>query len=388
VTSNLNDFTSAESCSAKCFWEVNCLFWSWNSETLVCALKSSDSGRVSNAAVTSGQTPCDVSPECGDVFERNVGYHGNDLIIMWDVDNNDACRLLCGNDPVCSHWGFRADQNRCVLKTSDGGRRDNTNVDSGQRPCTTTTTTTTTPAPPLSCHECDQFVGCASPDDVGNVTTCPPTTSHCMVSVNEGTGTVFRRCGEAAETAEQCESTITLAGNIIRTCFCRSSLCNSENEPTTTTTTTTTTSPPLVLVPNGNEIVNSLIDFLGEVEANANNTVSPTESTAGLDTTTEFDDGRPWIPVDHDPTKKAPDDSSTTKVYIFLHYLLRTLGFLIIVAMFIILFNACGGNPGAGARVVPMHPPPPAEALYLPPNTAERDMWAQLSPVPAGAESA
>ena len=45
--------------------------------------------------------------ECGDVFERNMGYHGNDLIIMWDVDNNDACRLLCGNDPVCSHWGFR-----------------------------------------------------------------------------------------------------------------------------------------------------------------------------------------------------------------------------------------------------------------------------------------
>ena len=32
----------------------------------------------------------------------------------------------------------------------------------------------------------------------------------------------------------------------VRTCFCRTSLCNSENEPTTTTTTTTTTtSPPL-----------------------------------------------------------------------------------------------------------------------------------------------
>ena len=96
-----------------------------------------------------------------------------------------------------AHLISRADQNRCVLKTSDGGRRDNTNVDSGQRPCTTTTTTTTTPPPPLSCHECDQFVGCASPDDVGNVTTCPPTTSHCMVSVNEGTGTVFRRCSSA-----------------------------------------------------------------------------------------------------------------------------------------------------------------------------------------------
>merc|ERR1712130_935928 len=172
--------------------------------------------------------------------------------------NNDACRLRCGNDPVCSHWGFRADQNRCVLKTSDGGRRQNINVDSGQRPCSTTTTTTTTPQPPLSCHECDQFVGCSSPDDVGNVTTCPETTSHCMVSVNEGTGKVFRRCGEAAETAEQCESSITLAGNIVKTCFCRESLCNSENEPTTTTTTTTTTSPPLVLVPNGNEIIDSL----------------------------------------------------------------------------------------------------------------------------------
>ena len=36
-----------------------------------------------------------------------------------------------------------------------------------------------------------------------------------------------------------------------------------------------------VLVPNGNEIIDSLIDFLGEVEANANNTVSPTESTTG-----------------------------------------------------------------------------------------------------------
>ena len=88
---------------------------------------------------------------------------------------------------------FRADQNRCVLKTSDGGRRDNANVDSGQRPCSTTTTTTTTTPPPLSCHECDQFVGCSSPEDVGNVTICPETTSHCMVSVNEGTGKVFRR---------------------------------------------------------------------------------------------------------------------------------------------------------------------------------------------------
>ena len=62
VSSNLNDFTSAESCSAKCFWEEACLFWSWNSQTLVCALKSSDSGRVSDATVTSGQRPCDVSP--------------------------------------------------------------------------------------------------------------------------------------------------------------------------------------------------------------------------------------------------------------------------------------------------------------------------------------
>ena len=140
-----------------------------------------------------------------------MGYHGNDLTIEWDVEDNDACRLRCGNDPVCSHWGFRwdsesdrsahlicrADQNRCVLKTSDGGRRQNINVDSGQRPCSTTTTTTTTPQPPLSCHECDQFVGCSSPDDVGNVTICPETTSHCMVSVNEGTGKVFRRCIDA-----------------------------------------------------------------------------------------------------------------------------------------------------------------------------------------------
>ena len=52
-------------------------------------------------------------------------------------------------------------------------------------------------------------------------------------------------------------------------------------------------------------------------------------------------------------------------MYIFLHYLLRTLGFLIIVAMFIILFNACGGNPGAAAKVVPMHPPPPAEVIVI-----------------------
>merc|ERR1711953_806214 len=141
VTSNLKDFTSAESCSAKCFRENECLFWSWNSQTLVCALKSSDSGRVSDAAVTSGQRPCNVIPECGDVFERSVGYHGNDLTIEWDVEDNDECRQRCGNDPVCSHWGFRADQNRCVLKTSDGGRRQNNAVDSGQRPCSTTTTT-------------------------------------------------------------------------------------------------------------------------------------------------------------------------------------------------------------------------------------------------------
>merc|ERR1719445_659310 len=124
---------------------------------------------------------------------------------------------------------------------------------------TTPTTTTTTPFI-LSCHECDQFVGCENPEDVGNVTICPETTSHCMVSVNEGSGKVFRRCGQAAETAEQCESSIDLSLNLVRTCFCRTSLCNSENEPTTTTTTTTT-SPPLVLVPNGNEIIDSLIDF-------------------------------------------------------------------------------------------------------------------------------
>ena len=65
VSSNLNDFTSAESCAAKCFWEEACLFWSWNSQTLLCDLKSSDLGRVSDtvsATVTSGQRPCDVSP--------------------------------------------------------------------------------------------------------------------------------------------------------------------------------------------------------------------------------------------------------------------------------------------------------------------------------------
>ena len=105
----------------------------------------------------------------------------------------DSGESNAGYDDVTENLIFRADQNRCVLKTSDGGRRDNANVDSGQRPCSTTTTTTTTTPPPLSCHECDQFVGCSTPEDVGNVTTCPETTSHCMVSVNEGTGTVFRR---------------------------------------------------------------------------------------------------------------------------------------------------------------------------------------------------
>ena len=106
-----------------------------------------------------------------------------------------------------------------------------------------------------SCHECDQFVGCEDPEDVGNVTICPETTSHCMVSVNEGTGKVFRRwdkhfnilsdnlihllsvyfcqdivflfnftlthfrCGQAAETAEQCESSIDLSLNLVSNYF-------------------------------------------------------------------------------------------------------------------------------------------------------------------------
>ena len=72
----------------------------------------------------------------GCLKEDNIDYEGNPIK---DGNSNsmEDCAKWCGKEPKCKFWTYRKSDNRCWLKFSDSGRRENTKVISGTKNCAT-----------------------------------------------------------------------------------------------------------------------------------------------------------------------------------------------------------------------------------------------------------
>ena len=179
---------------------------------------------------------------------------------------------------------------------------------------TTTTTTTSTTVGPLQCHTCSGF--CETEEDEGSLELCAADDNACVVefklSDDGSSSEVSRKCGahlsdsnDDIECREQVEE-----GSW--SCSCLLNECNNALETkkmmgyvTSTTTTTTTT------------------------------TADTTTTTSEESTTTDDDDGYTtytWITRPTQAGPPPPPPKSYYHLYVFFHYLIRILGFLIFLA--------------------------------------------------------
>ena len=54
----IDNVASAEACGKLCQEDGQCLFWTYQTDSTVCNIKTSDSGRTAAADRISGQKPC------------------------------------------------------------------------------------------------------------------------------------------------------------------------------------------------------------------------------------------------------------------------------------------------------------------------------------------
>ena len=184
---------------------------------------------------------------------------------------------------------------------------------------TSTTTTTTTTAAPLQCHTCSGY--CDSEEDEGTLELCADGDNVCVVefqlSADGEASSVSRKCGARLlddsdnNNNIECELEQGLWG-----CSCLGNGCNNALETkkmmgyvtsTTTTTTTTTTTEE-------------------------STTTTSEESTT---TTEDNDDDYTtyiWITRPTMAGPPPPPPKSHYHLYVFFHYLIRILGFLIFLA--------------------------------------------------------
>ena len=181
---------------------------------------------------------------------------------------------------------------------------------------TTTTTTTSTTAGPLQCHTCSGF--CEDEEDEGSLELCAAEDNACVVEFK------LSDDGSASEVSRKCGARLSDSNNDIEcrelgeegswTCSCLGNECNNALETkkmmgsvTSTTTTTTTTT-----------------------------TVTTITTSEELTTTTDDDDDGyttyTWITRPTQAGPPPPPPKSYYHLYIFFHYLIRILGFLIFLA--------------------------------------------------------
>ncbi|CDJ43801.1 PAN domain-containing protein, putative, partial [Eimeria tenella] len=137
---------SPSACMQECQSLKGCGFWSYNSFTRSCYLKSVGALVERRAApgVVSGPRQCSFlssssSSSSSSCFEVGVDYPGHDVekvegrLVMNPLD----CQRLCAGRPDCAFFSWKFSTRACYLKASAAplARREDPDVTSGPRAC-------------------------------------------------------------------------------------------------------------------------------------------------------------------------------------------------------------------------------------------------------------
>ena len=71
----------------------------------------------------------------GRCVEYGIDYKGYDIDIIYGIQHWQDCASQCKDSRSCSYWSWIVDEHRCILKTSDAGRRQVGQAISGSYTC-------------------------------------------------------------------------------------------------------------------------------------------------------------------------------------------------------------------------------------------------------------
>ena len=129
-----------QECSDYCAATPGCLFWTWQTRTKKCYLKSSKAGRRKARNAVSGNSECGsppAAPPPGCIMEQEIGYRGNDLkpSKMKKTANKEECADYSASTPGSLFWTWDKRTKKCFLKSSKAGREKHHNSVSGNSEC-------------------------------------------------------------------------------------------------------------------------------------------------------------------------------------------------------------------------------------------------------------
>lgn len=129
---------SPSACMEECLQNKGCGFWSYNTFTRTCYLKSLGAilERRSSPGIVSGPRQCGFSSSC---LEVGVDLYGYDIEAIEGryIMNPLDCQRLCEGNPQCAFFSWKYSTHACYLKSAPAilNRREDPDVTSGPRSC-------------------------------------------------------------------------------------------------------------------------------------------------------------------------------------------------------------------------------------------------------------
>lgn len=225
---------TVEVCQRNCQGHTECEYWTYNTVTLACHLKSAAAEGTSVPAegVISGPKICPIAKTC---YEEGVDLAGGDLFST-SVINPRACQYQCQSVNGCVFWTFVYETSMCYMKDDKGVPTPKDGVISGPRECDDQ-------LEPTACEYDTDFWGNDIQKFEGNIPSAAECQNMCKAFNN---CFFFTYVGETSScyVKDSDEGRVYKANAISGHRNC--TLGNNELFPSSsTTTTTTTTTQPL-----------------------------------------------------------------------------------------------------------------------------------------------
>ena len=123
---------SAAACCDVCSSNSTCSYFSFQTDSKACLFKNSRADRRANSKRVSGYS---ASYSCE--LDSGYDYYGYDLVdptpSTTSASSAEQCCSLCNAEPRCQYFSFSPTDQFCFLKSSNAGRRSNSNRISGKR---------------------------------------------------------------------------------------------------------------------------------------------------------------------------------------------------------------------------------------------------------------
>lgn len=134
----LKNVPSPKDCMTQCNGTRGCSFWTFNSSTSYCYLKTGGAftSRTEASGLISGPRVCEYSDTC---FDYGYDYNGYDIAKLEHelVSTAEECQSFCYTNPKCAFFSWKMSTLACYLKTSEApmGRTVDSKIISGPSAC-------------------------------------------------------------------------------------------------------------------------------------------------------------------------------------------------------------------------------------------------------------